>query len=1040
MGTTKQLSRRIVPGVFPESQRWYFDELFDANETGVLFDPSDLSTMYQEHTGLTPVTAPGQPVGLILDKSRGLTLGPNLITNGTFDANITGWTNSSPATGNISWSGGKLLVERVSGGLSAYQTLTGLTIGRIYRADFNFEAVTGGVTRIVAATTTGVPGVSWTSLNNGPVFFPATATTMYLHLSLNSANGTSGVYDNISVREFSGTYANQPTAASRPIYGTIPKGVRKNLLLNTDLVTGAVSGTPGTYPTSWSATSTGGTTTVTSDGLRLSAVANRHFMSQGFFAQPNTTYCFSCICTTHTTTTASQFFLFSSAPAGSTVTLLVNGVVTNVSSVLPLLVDAKIEYILSVGPVGAGNSIRIGAGTSNTTTADITIRQAQLEIGPNRTDYQTIATVYSPRRNLINNTDIMSSTWAVSAVLTRTAEGTVNGFPATRIQSNTESAVPYNVVHSAAFTVAAEQRYLLRITAKDISNGQIRVYFGRATSSQVNCRFDLTTGVRLSQGLSADTWRSGNWTSTANSDGSYTIQAVVWSTTDRTDTQLGVHLSVSSSISASVPVGNAVLVSAPSFELGEIATPYQRVANSVGVTEQGVPTCHYLQFDGVDDFLVTPNIDFSGTDKASVFAATQKLSDAGVGTIIEQGPNSDTGTGFSVGTSSANGDAARRTYIFRTRGTTASNNMTIGNHAAPEYAVLTSLHDTAAASGSQSISRRNGVAGNVVSDINPTSSGNYLNSPIHIGRRGGISLSYNGLLFGLIARGILSTTNEIRQAEKLLANKTPQISLPTALDPDALEYFTRVEVAGGNFASSSYSANYTKLAINDYVLSLKSQGLWSKIPEIYLFVGPTFPGVFQKLKHAGTAALTNVGPFVTGDYTAAGALAGLVGNNTKHLNTSYVPTTLPFGMFAYLSGAVIGTAIGSSSAGAINRVWINSASPSSNRGFVGNNNAITAGSLGGHFANVIRQANNDLRFYVNGSLVGTRSTTDTIVFPGNSLYLFASNEDGTPANGLATGSRMRIAGTITDTFSDAEAANLSNITNAFMTKFGANVY
>ena len=36
---------------------------------GAWFDPSDMSTMYQDAAGTTPVTAVEQPVGLILDKS-----------------------------------------------------------------------------------------------------------------------------------------------------------------------------------------------------------------------------------------------------------------------------------------------------------------------------------------------------------------------------------------------------------------------------------------------------------------------------------------------------------------------------------------------------------------------------------------------------------------------------------------------------------------------------------------------------------------------------------------------------------------------------------------------------------------------------------------------------------------------------------------------------------------------------------------------------------------------------------------------------------
>lgn len=41
----------------------------DLASLGAWYDPSDLSTMFQDAAGTTPVTAAGQPVGLILDKS-----------------------------------------------------------------------------------------------------------------------------------------------------------------------------------------------------------------------------------------------------------------------------------------------------------------------------------------------------------------------------------------------------------------------------------------------------------------------------------------------------------------------------------------------------------------------------------------------------------------------------------------------------------------------------------------------------------------------------------------------------------------------------------------------------------------------------------------------------------------------------------------------------------------------------------------------------------------------------------------------------------
>lgn len=43
--------------------------LFAASEPGVWLDPSDLSTLFQDTAGTTPVTAAGQSVGRILDKS-----------------------------------------------------------------------------------------------------------------------------------------------------------------------------------------------------------------------------------------------------------------------------------------------------------------------------------------------------------------------------------------------------------------------------------------------------------------------------------------------------------------------------------------------------------------------------------------------------------------------------------------------------------------------------------------------------------------------------------------------------------------------------------------------------------------------------------------------------------------------------------------------------------------------------------------------------------------------------------------------------------
>lgn len=56
--------RRLASGAVP-----VFATMFAAGEPGIWLDPSDLTTLFQDSAGTTPVTAAGQPVGKVLDKS-----------------------------------------------------------------------------------------------------------------------------------------------------------------------------------------------------------------------------------------------------------------------------------------------------------------------------------------------------------------------------------------------------------------------------------------------------------------------------------------------------------------------------------------------------------------------------------------------------------------------------------------------------------------------------------------------------------------------------------------------------------------------------------------------------------------------------------------------------------------------------------------------------------------------------------------------------------------------------------------------------------
>lgn len=79
---------------------WSPTSLFAASAPGAWYDPSDLSTMFQDAAGATPVYMPGQgqidpPVGLLLDKRLGMARGPERLVNGDFSAGAANWSVTS---------------------------------------------------------------------------------------------------------------------------------------------------------------------------------------------------------------------------------------------------------------------------------------------------------------------------------------------------------------------------------------------------------------------------------------------------------------------------------------------------------------------------------------------------------------------------------------------------------------------------------------------------------------------------------------------------------------------------------------------------------------------------------------------------------------------------------------------------------------------------------------------------------------------------------------------------------------------------------
>ncbi len=190
--------------------------LFSSGEQGVFFDPSDLTTMFQDSTGITPVTADGQPVGLILDKSKGLVLGPELVTNGDASEGSTGW---SVESATLDTSGGAFAVTATAGFGFIQQNISKLGV-KSWEIRFDVTAQTSANQGVVNIYSTALVLDAASSVLR---FNIGSHRLIYSGDGLNfiqfrvEHSGQTLTFDNISIKELPGNHASQATAASRPL-------------------------------------------------------------------------------------------------------------------------------------------------------------------------------------------------------------------------------------------------------------------------------------------------------------------------------------------------------------------------------------------------------------------------------------------------------------------------------------------------------------------------------------------------------------------------------------------------------------------------------------------------------------------------------------------------------------------------------------------------------------------------------------------------------------------------------------------------------
>lgn len=176
----------------------------------------DFAGLYQDAAGTTPVTAVGQPVGLMLDRRFRLARGPELVSDP--DLSDPGeWASTAPS---VVLSGGVVTFTESASGATIYTAdhNTLIADGKWYEIEVVVDSLSSGSLRGTAG-------------RGADISFPSSPLSVGRNVLYGRATGTGGqagvvavyavgtttaVVSRISARELPGNHASQTTTTARP--------------------------------------------------------------------------------------------------------------------------------------------------------------------------------------------------------------------------------------------------------------------------------------------------------------------------------------------------------------------------------------------------------------------------------------------------------------------------------------------------------------------------------------------------------------------------------------------------------------------------------------------------------------------------------------------------------------------------------------------------------------------------------------------------------------------------------------------------------
>ena len=261
-------------------------------------------------------------------------------------------------------------------------------------------------------------------------------------------------------------------------------------------------------------------------------------------------------------------------------------------------------------------------------------------------------------------------------------------------------------------------------------------------------------------------------------------------------------------------------------------------------------------------------------------------------------------------------------------------------------------------------------------------------------------------------------------------------AIEQTLHPTVMAYINIMRSStGGNYGMSVNEID----AVNNMVLSLVANGIWTKLVAIYPIIGTTAAAHKFNLKDPRDADAAYRLSFLGGGWTHT-ANGATPNGTTSYANTFYALNSLTSGhlsvysrsntdgLFQDIGSSNIGVSIYNGIVAKLTNLYFGGINQSANL-------SVTVANSTGLFL-TSRTSNVQLNLYKQGILVASSSILNSTSANGNNLFIGALNTAGTPTR---FSNRQYSLASFGDGLTQIESIQFYNIVQAFQTKLGRQV-